>query len=35
MGQHPAREDFSFQVEYFGRPGYGTWLYGDECVLPS
>ena len=26
-----AREDFSFRVEYFGRPSYSTWLYGAEC----
>ncbi len=30
-GSTPGNGGFQFQVEYFGRPGYNTWLYGDEC----
>lgn len=30
-GSAPGNGGFQFQVEYFGRPGYNTWLYGDEC----
>ncbi|MDZ7635085.1 MAG: OmpA family protein [Bacteroidales bacterium] len=31
-GSAPGQGGFHFQVEYFGRPGYNTWLYGDECA---
>jgi len=31
-GSAPGQGGFHFQVEYFGRPGYSTWLYGDECA---
>ncbi len=30
-GSSPGNGGFKFQVEYFGRPGYSTWLYGDAC----
>jgi OOP family OmpA-OmpF porin len=30
-GSAPGQGGFWFRVEYFGRPGYGTWLYGTEC----
>jgi OOP family OmpA-OmpF porin len=30
-GTVPGQGGFWFRVEYFGRPGYGTWLYGTEC----
>jgi outer membrane protein OmpA-like peptidoglycan-associated protein len=30
-GSSPGQGGFWFRVEYFGRPGYGTWLYGTEC----
>jgi outer membrane protein OmpA-like peptidoglycan-associated protein len=30
-GSAPGNGGFKFQVEYFGRPGYSTWLYGDDC----
>mgnify|MGYP002387898519 FL=1 len=30
-GSSPGQGGFQFQVEYFGRPGYSTWLYGDAC----
>jgi OOP family OmpA-OmpF porin len=30
-GSAPGQGGFMFSVEYFGRPGYGTWLYGTEC----
>lgn len=28
-GSAPGQGGFHFSVEYFGRPGYSTWLYGD------
>lgn len=31
-GSAPGNGGFQFQVEYFGRPGYSTWLYGDACA---
>ncbi len=31
-GSAPGQGGFQFQVEYFGRPGYSTWLYGDACA---
>ncbi len=31
-GSSPGKGGFKLQVEYFGRPGYSTWLYGDECA---
>ncbi len=30
-GTQPGNGGFEFKVEYFGRPGYHTWLYGQEC----
>jgi OmpA-OmpF porin, OOP family len=30
-GTAPGQGGYWFSVEYFGRPGYGTWLYGTEC----
>lgn len=30
-GSAPGQGGFDFAVEYFGRPGYHTWLYGSEC----
>ncbi len=30
-GSAPGQGGFQFAVEYFGRPGYNTWLYGQEC----
>jgi OmpA-OmpF porin, OOP family len=30
-GTVPGQGGFYFSIEYFGRPSYGTWLYGDEC----
>ncbi len=30
-GSSPGQGGFDFSVEYFGRPGYSTWLYGSEC----
>jgi len=30
-GSMPGQGGFYFRVEYFGRPSYGTWLYGEEC----
>jgi OmpA-OmpF porin, OOP family len=30
-GTAPGKGGYWFAVEYFGRPGYGTWLYGTEC----
>lgn len=30
-GSAPGQGGYWFGVEYFGRPGYGTWLYGTEC----
>ena len=30
-GTVPGQGGFWFKVEYFGRPSYGTWLYGTEC----
>lgn len=31
-GSAPGKGGFKFGIEYFGRPGYSTWLYGDECM---
>jgi len=31
-GSAPGQGGFHFQVEYFGRPGYSTWFYGDACA---
>jgi outer membrane protein OmpA-like peptidoglycan-associated protein len=30
-GSAPGQGGYWFGVEYFGRPGYSTWLYGAEC----
>jgi OOP family OmpA-OmpF porin len=30
-GTAPGQGGFHFGVEYFGRPSYSTWLYGEEC----
>jgi len=30
-GSAPGNGGFHFQVEYFGRPSYNTWFYGEEC----
>jgi outer membrane protein OmpA-like peptidoglycan-associated protein len=30
-GSTPGQGGFHFQIEYGGRPGYSTWLYGTEC----
>ena len=30
-GSTPGQGGFQFSIEYFGRPGYNTWLYGQEC----
>lgn len=30
-GSAPGNGGFQFQVEYFGRPGYNTWFYGEAC----
>ncbi len=30
-GSTPGQGGYWFSVEYFGRPSYGTWLYGAEC----
>jgi outer membrane protein OmpA-like peptidoglycan-associated protein len=30
-GATPGQGGFQFSIEYFGRPGYNTWLYGTEC----
>ena len=30
-GTQPGNGGFQFRVEYFGRPSYTTWLYGQEC----
>jgi OmpA-OmpF porin, OOP family len=32
-GSTPGQGGFRFTVEYFGRPSYSTWLYGEECNL--
>ncbi|MCU0458553.1 MAG: OmpA family protein [Bacteroidales bacterium] len=31
-GSAPGNGGFQFQVEYFGRPGYSTWFYGEACA---
>jgi outer membrane protein OmpA-like peptidoglycan-associated protein len=31
-GSAPGNGGFQFQVEYFGRPGYSTWFYGEQCA---
>jgi outer membrane protein OmpA-like peptidoglycan-associated protein len=31
-GSAPGNGGFQFQVEYFGRPGYNTWFYGEQCA---
>jgi OOP family OmpA-OmpF porin len=30
-GTVPGQGGYWFSVEYYGRPSYGTWLYGSEC----
>jgi OOP family OmpA-OmpF porin len=30
-GTTPGQGGYWFSVEYFGRPSYGTWLFGNEC----
>jgi len=30
-GSAPGQGGYWFEVAYYGRPGYGTWLYGAEC----
>ncbi|HZK93535.1 MAG TPA: OmpA family protein [Prolixibacteraceae bacterium] len=30
-GSAPGQGGYWFEVAYYGRPGYGTWLYGTEC----
>jgi OmpA-OmpF porin, OOP family len=30
-GSAPGQGGYYFSVEYFGRPGYSTWLYGADC----
>lgn len=30
-GSAPGQGGYWFSVEYYGRPSYGTWLYGNEC----
>ena len=30
-GSTPGNGGLKSQVEYSGRPGYSTWLYGDDC----
>jgi outer membrane protein OmpA-like peptidoglycan-associated protein len=30
-GSAPGQGGFQLKVEYFGRPSYHTWLYGQEC----
>jgi len=30
-GSAPGQGGFHFMVEYYGRPSYSTWLYGEEC----
>jgi outer membrane protein OmpA-like peptidoglycan-associated protein len=30
-GSAPGQGGYWFSVEYYGRPSYGTWLYGSEC----
>lgn len=30
-GATPGNGGFQFKVEYFGRPSYHTWLFGEEC----
>ena len=30
-GSAPGNGGFHFQVEYFGRPSYNTWLMGEQC----
>ncbi len=30
-GSAPGQGGFEFKVEYFGRPGYHTWFYGEDC----
>ena len=30
-GSAPGQGGYHFAVEYFGRPSYSTWLYGEEC----
>ncbi|MCF1713686.1 OmpA family protein [Flavihumibacter sp. RY-1] len=31
-GSAPGNGGFKFEVAYYGRPGYSTWFYGDECA---
>jgi outer membrane protein OmpA-like peptidoglycan-associated protein len=30
-GSTPGQGGYWFEVAYYGRPGYGTWLYGADC----
>ena len=30
-GTAPGKGGFRFNVEYFGRPGYSTWFYKEDC----
>ena len=30
-GSTPGQGGYWFEVAYYGRPNYGTWLYGAEC----
>ncbi len=32
-GSAPGKGGYMFEVEYYGRPSYHTWLYGTECEL--
>jgi len=32
-GSAPGNGGIEFSIEYFGRPSYHTWLYGQECEM--
>lgn len=32
-GSAPGNGGIEFSIEYFGRPSYHTWLYGQECEI--
>lgn len=32
-GSAPGKGGFLFRVEYFGRPGFSTWLNSPECLM--
>jgi len=34
-GTQPGNGGFEFRIEYFGRPSYHTWLYGQECSVSN